>query len=206
MVRWIIALVFVCQASTALAQDRCGSANIASGNINLSVAAEQRGPRQALMTNTFVVALSHDEQMRFLISYAQQPDGRIAPGVFHINTAPTEDVRPELIKWRRNDGEWKIASRPPYPRTIGDFSFMVAQRVQFFESFDRRPEELDELRLGGRYTVARTSESGEELATGVIEYPDEAAINALYTRALQQAVAKLSVCKPRGVMRASQGN
>lgn len=100
-----------------------------------------------------------------------------------------------------DDCEWKVVARPLYPRIIGDFSFKVAQQVTGFESFDQRTEELEELRQGGRYRVARVSESGEVLAAGLIDYPEETTINALYAQALAQAVAKMSKCEPAGVMR-----
>ena len=202
MVRWIVALAFALQASTAFAQDKCGSSSITRGNVHLSVAAQQRGIQRFPTTNTSVIVLSADKQMRFLVNYELGPEGLITPSILHINTAPTEDVRPEIIRWRRNGGESKRFPRPAYPRTIGDFSFMVAQRVSGFESFDQRTEELDELRQGGRYTVERVSESGEVLATGLIEYPDETTINALYAEAFAQAVARFSVCEPPAIMRA----
>jgi hypothetical protein len=59
-----------------------------------------------------------------------------------------------------------------------------------------RAEELDELRQGGRYVVTRLSETGDEIAIGPVDYPDEATVDALFQRARSQALAGLAPCGP----------
>lgn len=206
MVRWIVALAFALQASTAFAQDKCGGGRIKSANAEILVIAEQQETSQEpAITHVGLTAQSTDGTASLSAGYTLQPDGRILPHVLFFYAAvaapPSEDMRAQTIKWRRNDGAWKTYPGTIYAIRQGRLEFKLGQWVSGSRGLTYRAEELDELRQGGRYVVTRLAESGEEIAIGPVDYPDQATVEAMFAEARTKAIADLAPCGPPLVIR-----
>lgn len=194
-------MVFVYHSSAAFAADMCGGARLADGKAEILVLVEQSGSEEPVATHVAIHIVSLDEKMRFSVAYDPTPDGKVTPRQFFIySSAPTAiaELHSETIRWRRDESDWRTLPNPVYPSPQGEFMFQVAQRGPF-KGLTYRTEHLDELERGGRYTVTRLSANGQQLATDFVDYPDQAAVNALYARARTKAVATLKPgCRPAG--------
>lgn len=173
------------------------------------VLVEQTGTEQPVTTHVSVNVLGLDAKMRFSGAYEQTSDGRITPTQFVVyssaSTAITEPHR-ETIRWRRDDGDWHTFPHAYYGDSRGEYEFKVAQKGPY-KGLTWGTEHLDELKLGGRFTITRLSEAGEALVTGFIQYPPDEAINSLYKRAKSQAIVSLkSGCKPTSFISPAPAN
>jgi hypothetical protein len=199
MIRWILAVLFAFQPSEASAADRCGGARLTEASAEILVLVEQTGSEPPVTTHVSVSVLGLDAKMRYSGAYEETSEGRITPTQFVLyssaSTAITEPHR-ETIRWRRDDGDWRTFPHAYYADSRGEYEFKVAQKGPY-KGLTWGTEHLDELKLGGRFTITRLSEAGEALVTGFIQYPNDAAINALYKRAKSQAIVGLKPgCKP----------
>ena len=193
MIRWIFAVLFAFQTSEAFAADRCGSARLTEGSVEMLVLVEQTGSEPPITTHVSVSVLGLDAKMRSSGAYEETSEGRITPTQFVVySSAPTVITEPrrETIRWRRDDGDWRTFPQAYYADSRGGYEFKVAQKGPY-KGLTWGTEHLDELKRGGRFTITRLSEAGEELLTGFIQYPNDGAINSLYKRAKSQAIVGL---------------
>jgi hypothetical protein len=193
MIPWISTVLLVLQPLGAFAADRCGGARLTEGSAEVLVLLEQTGSAEPVATHVSIGVVGFDPKMKFSGAYEETSGGQIAPTQFFINSsAPTGIPEPhrETIRWRRDDGDWRTLPPAYYGDHRGNFSFPVAQKGPN-KGTTYRTEHLEELRRGGRFTVIRLSESGEELVTAFVQYPNAEAVNALYKRARAKAIASL---------------
>lgn len=158
------------------------------------VLVEQTGSEPPVTTHVSVSVLGLDAKMRSSGAYEETSEGRITPTQFVVySSAPTVITEPhrETIRWRRDDGDWRTFPQAYYADSRGGYEFKVAQKGPY-KGLTWGTEHLDELKRGGRFTIARLSEAGEELLTGFIQYPNDGAINSLYKRAKSQAIVASS--------------
>jgi hypothetical protein len=192
MIAWVSTFLFVVQPLGAFAADRCGGARLTEGSAEILVLLEQTGSQEPVTTHLSVGVAARDAKMKFSGGYEVTPGG-IAPRQFFIyssDRAASATSRRETVKWRRDEGDWRTLPYAYYGDSRGEFMFPVAQKGPN-RGTTYRTEDLEELRVGGRFTVTRLSESGDELVTAAVDYPNEAAINALYKRAKAKAMANL---------------
>lgn len=162
---------------------------------------EQNGSEEPVAKHVSIEVVGLDAKMKFSGAYEETSDGQITPTQFRIDSStPTAitELHREALRWRRDEGDWRTLPPAYYGDGQGNFSFQVAQKGPN-KGTTYRTEHLDELRRGGRFTVTRLSDSGEELTTGFLQYPNKSAMNALFKRAKMKAIATLKPgCKPAG--------
>lgn len=198
---WVIGLAVLSTSSITLAQERCGSARIADGNLRLFVIAHQKDPAPAEINYVQVEAFSPDEAFSVSVHYAAGPT--LGPPTrfelhAYFDLPDATRASPERMTWRIADEAWNPPQYWSTPsrqygdpaKTQGYVSFPVAQSGRF----PSRTDQLDRLGRGDIYELRRVSREGAELASGVVAYPDEKALRPLYDRARQRALASLGAC------------
>lgn len=198
MVRWLITLALVLQMTPALAQEKCGNSRLTRGDLSVFVIMKQQGEEQAIASHISFTSRNSDGTLALNVPYTKDPRDLLNPYMLFIETLPNlppERKSPEMIKWQFNGGDWAtFPHRYNYPDQRGNFSYKIAQLGSPALSF--RTEWLDRLRQGGRFTVTRLLEDGQEVEMGSVDYPDSEAIADVFDEARNQALASLAPCKP----------
>lgn len=196
MVRWLITLALVAQVAPATAQEKCGSSRLTRGQLSVFVLLKQHGDETPFADHVSFTSRSSDGTLELRAPYTMDPSGLLNPYMLFIETLPKlppEQKSSEMIKWRFNAGDWAtFPYRYNYPDQRGNFSYKIAQLGSKALSF--QTEWLDKLRQGGRFTVMRLLEDGQEVAMGSVDYPDNGVIADVYNEARNQALARLAPC------------
>ncbi|HEV7312084.1 hypothetical protein [Sphingopyxis sp.] len=198
MVRWLITLALVAQVAPALAQEKCGISRLTRGHLSVSVFMKQHGDETPFADHVSYTSRSSDGALELRAPYTMDQSGLLIPYMLFIQTLPNlppEQKSPERIKWRFNAEDWAtFPYRYTYPDQRGNFSYKIAQLGSGALSF--QTEWLDRLRQGGRFTVMRLLEDGQEVAMGSVDYPTNEIIADVFDEARNQALARLAPCGP----------
>lgn len=198
MVRWLITLALVAQMTPALAQEKCGSSRLTRGHLSVFVILKQEGDERPRMDHISFTSRNSDGTLALSVPYRMSPGDLLNPYMLFIETLPNlppEQKSPEMIKWQFNGGDWAMfPHRYNYPDQRGNFSYKISQEGSPALSF--QTEWLDKLRQGGRFTVTRLLDNGQEVAVGSVDYPDSKVIADVFDEARNQALASLAPCKP----------
>jgi hypothetical protein len=195
MTHWIIALALATQASPTLVEDRCAGSRFTRGNLSVSLSIKQIGEGQPFAEYIHIRSLSDGGKLELTAAYMADARGSLTPRSLSMQTLPQrqpEDGTRETIKWRLADGPWAS-----YPYLLnadqrGNYYYRIAQSGSPGSSL--RTEWLDRLPQGGRFSVIRVTETGEEMNMVTVDYPDAAVIAEVFAAARTQALAKLAPC------------
>lgn len=198
MVRSLITLALIAQVTPVLAQEKCGSSRLTRGHLSVLVLMKQQGDEMPFTDYISFTSRNSEGTLELHAPYTMNPGDLLNPYMLFIETLPNlppEKTSPEMIKWQFNGGNWfTFPHRYNYPDQRGNFSYKIAQLGSSALSF--RTEWLDKLRQGGRFTVTRLIENGQEVAMGSVDYPDNKVIADVFDEARNQALAGLAPCKP----------
>lgn len=198
MVRWLITLALVAQITPALAQEKCGSSRLTRGHLSVFVMLKQQGEDRPLTNHISFTSGNSDGTLALSVPYTMDAGDLLNPYMLFIEALPNlppEQKSPEIIKWQFNGGSWAtFPYRNNYPDQRGNFSYKIAQLGSPALSF--QTEWLDKLRQGGRFTVIRLLEDGQEVGMGSVDYPDSEVIADVFDEARNQALGRLAPCKP----------
>lgn len=204
MLRPALACVLALAASPTFAEETCGAAKFerAGTRITLYVKRLDGGAPDIY----FFTAESRSGDFGVSVSYTTSGLDLAAPKIMHVLTFPTYPAqgagRPEKIKWRFGAGAWSTSrypqrldalQSPPPPGTKGQLMYKIAQRGEGAMGWG--PEWFDHARQGGRFTITRLAEGGEDLATGTIDFPNHQTVAALYREARDQALGAMKNCE-----------
>lgn len=195
MAHWIIALALATQASPTLVEDRCAGSRLTRGNLSVSLSIKQVGEGQPFADYIHFRSLSDGGKLELTAAYIADARGSLTPHSLGIQTLPQrqpEDRTRETIKWKLADEPWVF-----YPHLLnadqrGNYYYRIAQSGS--PGLLLRTEWLDRLPQGGRISVIRVTETGEELNMVTVDYPDAAVIAEVFAAARTQALAKLAPC------------
>lgn len=198
MVRCLITLALVVQATPVLAQENCGSSSLTREQLSVFVIMKQRGDEIPITDFVRFTSRNIDGTLEIGVPYTVDTKDVLSPYMLFIETLPKlpiERKSPERIKWQFNGGDWfTFPYRYIYPNQLGNFSYKIAQSASPALSF--RTEWLDNLRLGGSFAVVRLLENGQEVPMGSVEYPTAKVIADVFNEARNQALTGLKPCKP----------
>jgi len=200
---WLISLTLAIQAAPAPVQELCAGSRLTLGNLGVSVSLKQVGEAKPFADYIHFRALSKDGTLELSAAYVADAAGSLTPHSFSVQTRPQrppEDRTRETVRWRLADGAWASYPYSLNPDQRGNYDFRIAQSGGPGLSF--RTEWLERLPKGGRFSVMRVTEKGEELGTGSVDYPGAALIAEVFAEARTLALAKLAPCKrPAGFVR-----